>query len=56
MTRLDLQVRINALREELENRHQFGIIKMASEDGDPIPTLTLQNELFHLLYKLSKLD
>jgi hypothetical protein len=30
--------------------------KMASEDGTPIPSLDLQNEMFSLIYRLSKLD
>jgi hypothetical protein len=56
MTRLDLRIRIKALKDELENRHKTGISKMASSTGTPIPTLTLQDELFSLIYKLSKMD
>lgn len=56
MTRLDIQARIKSLRDELENRHKYGTVKMAATDGSPIPTEHLQNELYSLLYKLSKFD
>jgi hypothetical protein len=56
MTRLELQVKISAIREELENRHKNGVVKMAGSDGQPIPTEQLQNDLYSLLYKLSKFD
>jgi hypothetical protein len=55
MTRLDMQIRIKALREELENRFKSGTIKMAT-DGTSIPTEKLQNEMYSLIYKLSKTD
>ena len=51
----DLRARINALREELENRHKYGMVKMADADGKPIPVKILQEELFALLYKKSRL-
>lgn len=54
MTRSEIQTRVNALREELESRHKYGTIKMASSDGTPIATEKLQNELYSLIYKLSK--
>ena len=54
-TEIDIRVRIGKLREELEARYNFGIVKMASESGEPIPTQTLQDELYRLTYKLSKL-
>lgn len=56
MTRLELQTRIKAIREELESRHKYGTVKMASADGTPIPTEKLQSELYSLIYKMSKLD
>lgn len=56
MTRLEIQARISVLREELENRHKTGMVKMASEDGTPISTEDLQNEMFSLIYKLSKFE
>lgn len=56
MTRSELQMRIKELREELENRHKYGTVKMAAADGTPISTETIQNELYSLTYKLSKLD
>lgn len=55
MTRLELQIRIKALRDELETRHKFGTVKMA-EGGIPIPTKKLQEEMFRLIYRLSKMD
>lgn len=54
MTRSDMQARVNALREELENRHKYGTVKIADANGSPIPVETLQNELYSLVYKLSK--
>ena len=56
MTRSELQTRIKALREELENRHKYGTVKMAAADGTPVPTDKLQGELFSLIYKLSKFE
>lgn len=56
MTRLDIQIRVKAIREELENRHKTGMTKLAAEDGTPIPTETLQNEMYSLIYKLSKFE
>jgi len=53
MTRTEMQARVTALREELENRYKYGAIKMAA-DGKPISTEMLQNELYSLIYKLSK--
>lgn len=54
MTRSELEIKIKALKTELENRHKTGIVKMASSDGKPIPVQKLQDELFSLIYKLSK--
>jgi len=54
MTRSEIQARVTALREELEARHKHGTIKMAASDGTPISTEKLQNELYSLIYKLSK--
>ena len=56
MTRLEMQTRVNALREELETRHKYGTIKLANTDGTPVPTEKLQNEMYSLIYKLSKRD
>lgn len=55
-TRLEIQTRVRAIREELENRHKTGMVKMAKADGTPVPTETLQNEMFALIYKLSKME
>jgi hypothetical protein len=49
-----MQTRINSLREELENRHKYGTVKLANADGSPVPTEKLQSELYSLIYKLSK--
>jgi hypothetical protein len=51
-----MQTRISELREELEARHKHGTVKMAHVDGTPVSTETIQNELYKLTYKLSKLD
>lgn len=56
MTRLEVQGRIKELREELETRHKYGAVKMAAETGEPIPTETLQNEMYALIYRLSKME
>ena len=56
MTRSEMQLRIKALRDELETRHKFGTVKMAAADGAPVPVETLQNEMYALIYKMSKLD
>lgn len=56
MTRLETETRIKEIRAELDTRHKYGTIKMASEDGKPISIASLQNEMFHLIYKLSKFD
>lgn len=55
MIKTQIQLRISAVREELEARYKYGTIKMASIDGQAIPTKTLQEEMFSLIYKLSKL-
>lgn len=56
MTRSEIQNRIRVLREELETRHKTGTVKIAQKDGTPVSIQELQNELFSLQYKLSKLD
>lgn len=56
MTKLEIRARINALREELETRHKYGSIKIANADGTPVPTEILQDEMYSLIYKLSKRD
>ena len=56
MTRIELQIRIKALRTELEDRHKYGTIKMASDDGTPISTEKLQNEMYSLIYRLSTFE
>jgi hypothetical protein len=54
MTRSEMQIRINAIREELENRHKYGTVKLADADGSPISIEVLQSELYSLVYKMSK--
>ena len=56
MTRFEMQARARSIREELESRHKTGMVKMASADGTPVPTEQLQNELFSLIYRLSKFE
>lgn len=56
MSPLEMQMRVKAIRDELESRHKTGIAKMASADGAPVPTENLQNEMFSLIYRLSKLE
>jgi len=45
-----------ALREELDNRHKYGTVKIADANGAPIPVEALQNEMYKLIYKLSKME
>lgn len=56
MTRLELQTQIRTLREELETRYKTGAVKLAKTDGTPIATQEVQNKLFSLIYKLSKME
>jgi hypothetical protein len=56
MSRSEIQDRVRLLREELEARHKNGLVKMAGEDGEPIPTEDLQNKLYSLIYRLSKME
>ena len=56
MTRNEMHARAKLLREELENRYKYGTVKLASNDGKPIPTEKLQEELYSLIYSLSKTD
>lgn len=56
MTRTEMQSRVTALREELETRHKYGAVKIANSDGTPVSIEKLQNELYSLIYKLSKRD
>ena len=54
MTRTEMQTRVRVIRAELENRHKTGMTKLADADGIPISTESLQNEMYSLIYKLSK--
>jgi hypothetical protein len=54
MTKYEIQSRIKILRNELEQRVKLGIFKIADSNGVPISTEELQNELYKLIYKLSK--
>lgn len=56
MTRSEMRSRVVAIRNELEFRHKHGIVKMSKKDGTPILAKDLQNELYSLIYKLSKFD
>jgi hypothetical protein len=56
LTRAEITERIRVIREELEHRVKTGMTKIAFEDGQPVPTLSLQNEMFSLIYRLSKFE
>lgn len=56
MTRTEMLTRVREIRAELETRHKTGMVKMAAEDGTPISTDDLQNEMFSLIYRLSKFE
>lgn len=55
MNKTEIKTRIATIREELENRYKYGTVKIAQADGTPIPTETLQTEMYSLTYKLSKI-
>lgn len=56
MTRAEIQSKIQILRNELESRTKYGTVKLANADGT-IPTLAqLQNEMYSLIYRLSKFE
>ena len=54
MTELELRTQIKDLKAELNDRHKYGITKMATADGTPILNKVLQDTLFSLIYRLSK--
>jgi hypothetical protein len=54
ITRTEMQTRVREIRAELETRHKTGMTKLANEDGSPVSTDSLQNEMFSLIYRLSK--
>lgn len=56
MTKTEMQSRIRVLREELENRHRFGVTKLAQKNSEPISVEALQSELYSLIYKVSKIE
>lgn len=56
MSSTEIQSRIRLIREELETRTKTGIVKMATEEGAPISSESLQNEMFSLIYRLSKFE
>lgn len=51
-----MQLKIKAIRDELESRHKTGAVKSAAEGGSMVPTKILQDEMFSLIYKLSKME
>lgn len=56
MTKTQIDDRIKILRAELENRYKFGVVKLADNNGQPISVEKLQNELYALIYKKSKIN
>ncbi len=54
MNEIELRTQIKELRDELETRYKYGTVKIAAADGTPVPTETLQNQMYGLIYKLSK--
>lgn len=55
MSEFEIRRRILALRNELESRYKTGMAKIADSNGKPISTEKLQNEMYSLIYKLSKI-
>jgi hypothetical protein len=56
MTKTEMKSRIRMLKDELNTRHKYGIVKMAQSNGEPIKVEDLQNELFSLIYQESKME
>jgi hypothetical protein len=57
MTKTEMQARIRILKDELNTRHKYGIVKMAFHpNGKPIKVEELQEELFSLIYRESKME
>jgi hypothetical protein len=56
MTRAEIQNKIRVIRDELENRHKYGTVKIADSKGTPIPAEKLQAELYSLIYKMSRYE
>jgi len=56
MTRAEIQSKIRVIRYELENRTKYGTVKLAFADGT-IPTIVqLQNEMYSLVCRLSRIE
>lgn len=49
----EIRERIRTIISELESRHKFGVVKISKDDGSPIPTKDLQEEMYKLSYRLS---
>ena len=56
MTRIEIISKIRVLRDELENRTKYGTVKIANKDGSVPTILQLQNDLYSLVYRLSKFE
>ena len=54
-TKSEIQARITVIHNELETRHKYGTVKLAV-DGIPIPVVELQNEMFQLILKKSRME
>lgn len=52
----EIRAKVREIKEELEYRHKYGTAKLAATDGKPISTKDLQEELYSLIYKISKLE
>ena len=56
MTKIEMYTRIREIRDELEQRYRNGSPKLANADGSIPSTAKLQEELYSLIYKLSKAE
>jgi hypothetical protein len=56
ITKSQILIRIRSLREELESRHKTGMAKIADNSGTIVATEILQNELYSLILKLSRME
>ena len=54
MTRSEMQSKIRILRDELENRHKYGTVKLAKQDGTTLSSKEIQEEMYSLIYKMSR--
>ena len=54
LKQFEIRARIKEIKDELDGRYKYGTVKLA-KNGIAIPVKELQDELYKLTYKLSKM-